>query len=386
MFPVFSREYMSTERRPSLGFIACLLLWIGLLVFGLWPFDFLPGNKVRWVGNGPGIIFDHYGQVYSLDRWSLQPSHAQGPRKFSFEFWLTPQAGYETFSAVFCVCTSKGRTDLMVAESGPDLVVVGHFRKRDGTSALHYLWYDGAAMTGERRFLTMTSGPEGTVLYLDGKPLQPDRYRDLLPENYSGQFFIGHSPSGEQGWRGIVLGLALYDRVLSAQEVAIHYRLWQESDIDPLKNARALYTFEEEPGNVIRNRAAASSPDLLIPQTFTRFRPEWLDFPHPLKRSDIRDAIVNIMGFIPFGFCLFLYLRITRDFSPARALWCAVLIGGLTSLAIEICQVFLPTRDSSALDLINNIIGSLAGSMLGRVASRRRHRLFDTAVAGDQSE
>jgi VanZ family protein len=355
---------MSTERWPSLGFIACLLLWIGLLVFGLWPFDFFPRNKVHRVGTGPGILFDHYGQVYSLGRWSLQPSQAEGPTKFSFEFWLTPQTGYETFSAVLCVCSRKGHTDLMVAESGPDLVVVGHFRKPDGTSALHYLWYDGAAMTGERRFLTMTSGPEGTVLYLDGKPLRPDRYQDLLPENYSGQLLIGHSPSGEQGWRGIVLGLALYDRVLSAQEVAIHYRLWQRNHIERLGNTRALYRFEEEPGNVIRNRAASSAPDLLIPQTFRRFRPEWLDFPHPLKRSDIRDAIVNIIGFIPFGFCLFLYLLITREFSPGRALWCAVLIGGLTSLAIEISQVLLPTRDSSALDLINNVIGTLAGSAL----------------------
>ena len=67
--------------------------------------------------------------------------------------------------------------------------------------------------------------------------------------------------------------------------------------MDSLENARALYTFEEDPGNVIRNRAASSAPNLLIPQTFRRFRPEWLAFPHPLKHSDIRDAIVNIMGF-----------------------------------------------------------------------------------------
>ena len=355
---------MSTERRPSLVFIACLLLWIGLLVFGLWPFDFFPRNKVLWVDTGPGIIFDHYGQVYSLGRWSVQPLPTEGPTKLSLEFWLAPQAGYETFSAILCVCSSRGQSDLIVAESGPDLVVVGHFRKRDGTSALRYLWYDGAAVTGERRFLTMTSGPEGTVLYLDGKPLRPDRYQDLLSENYSGQLLIGHSPSGEQGWRRIVLGLALYDRLLSAQEVAIHYRLWQENDMERLKNARALYTFEEEPGKVIRNGATSSAPDLLVPQTFRRFRPRVAGLSPPFKRSDIRDAMVNILGFIPFGFCLFLYLRMSRDFSVTRALWCAVLIGGLTSLAIETSQVFLPTRDSSALDLINNIIGSIAGSAL----------------------
>jgi len=220
----------------------------------------------------------------------------------------------------------------------------------------------------------MTSGPDGTVLYLDGKPLRPDRYQNLVPETYSGQLLIGHSPSGEQGWRGIVLGLALYERVFSAQ-VATHYRFWQENHMDSLENARALYTFEEEPGNVIRNRAASPAPNLLAPQTFRRFRPEWLAFPHPLKRSDIRDAIVDISGFIPLGFCLFLYLRLSGEFSQSGALWCAVLIGGLTSLAIELSQVFLPTRHSSALDLINNIIATMAASMLGRVASRRRHRL-----------
>ena len=41
-------------------------------------------------------------------------------------------------------------------------------------------------------------------------------------------------------------------------------------------------------------------------------------------------------------------------------------------------QYLLPvtnTERSVDLDLINNIIATMAGSMLGRVASRRRHRL-----------
>ena len=85
---------------------------------------------------------------------------------------------------------------------------------------------------------------------------------------------------------------------------------------------------------------------------------------------------MNIMGFIPFGFCLFLYLRITRGFLPRRALWCAVLIGGLTSLAIEISQVFLPTRDSSALDLINNVLGTLIGSSVMMAMHERWYRFL----------
>jgi hypothetical protein len=68
--------------------------------------------------------------------------------------------------------------------------------------------------------------------------------------------------------------------------------------MDSLENARALYTFEEAQETSFET-ATTSAPDLLIPQTFRRFRPEWLGFPHPQKRSDIRDAIVNILGSYP---------------------------------------------------------------------------------------
>jgi len=77
---------MFSESRPSLGLIPCLLLWIGLLVFGLWPFDFFLRNKVLWVDTGSGIVSDHYGQVYSVGRWSLQPSQDQGQSSFPLSF------------------------------------------------------------------------------------------------------------------------------------------------------------------------------------------------------------------------------------------------------------------------------------------------------------
>ena len=362
---------MSSDSWPSLRLITCLLLWIGLLLFGLWPFNFFPPNKVVWDHSSQGLVFDHYGQIYSLGEWAMQPSPAEGRKQFSLEFWLQPQAGYQTYSDILCICSRGVDSDLIVGESGPDLVVIAPFRNRDGTTSKRSLWFDGAAEKVELRFLTVTSGPEGTVLYLDGKPWHADRYRDLLPERYSGQLVMGHSLSGEQGWRGVVHGLALYDHALSVQEVAVHYSHWQQNEIEQLRTAAALYTFEAHTGNLIRNRAASSAPDLIIPLTFRRFRLKPLEFPHPLKRSDIRDAMVNVLGFVPFGFYLYLYLRTVRDFSAKKAALCAISIGAVTSLTIELSQVFLPTRDSSALDLMNNIIGTLAGSLVAGLASGR---------------
>jgi len=51
-------------------------------------------------------------------------------------------------------------------------------------------------------------------------------------------------------------------------------------------------------------------------------------------------------------------------------------IGGLTSLTIEISQVFLPTRDSSALDLINKVLGTLMGSSVMMAMHERWYRFF----------
>ena len=51
-------------------------------------------------------------------------------------------------------------------------------------------------------------------------------------------------------------------------------------------------------------------------------------------------------------------------------------IGGLTSLTIEISQVFLPTRDSSALDLINNVLGTLIGSSVMMAMHERWYRFL----------
>jgi glycopeptide antibiotics resistance protein len=102
---------------------------------------------------------------------------------------------------------------------------------------------------------------------------------------------------------------------------------------------------------------ALAAPDLFIPTRFEPFPPKILEFPHPFKKSDVEDTIINTVGFIPFGFLL-------TVFSKGKAVLLSVILGAITSLFIELAQVLLPTRDSSALDLINNVIGTLAGSVV----------------------
>jgi glycopeptide antibiotics resistance protein len=89
-----------------------------------------------------------------------------------------------------------------------------------------------------------------------------------------------------------------------------------------------------------------------------------LELPHPFKRSDVVDSVVNILGFVPFGFLFCAYIQDIQHHSAARGILCAVIVGALTSLGIELLQIFLPSRDSSLLDLLNNTLGMTLGSVL----------------------
>lgn len=109
---------------------------------------------------------------------------------------------------------------------------------------------------------------------------------------------------------------------------------------------------------------------------------------YPLPYYNIAfDNAVNILAYMPYGFALALV--------PRR--WgglCAVLFAGLTSLSMELIQLYLPNRISSNLDLICNTLGAAMGAFLalnplalalGRWGKRWRDRHFYAGWVTDYS-
>jgi VanZ family protein len=357
---------MATDRYPNLLFFSCLVLWFGLMLAGLWPFNFRPRNRVNWLPAARGVHFDQYGQIYSHSPLRLRSASAietSGPG-FTLELGVSPPATYATISTILCVCDPAQKRDLTLEQWGAFLMVHGYFHDVTSGETLDSLWLGHVNSIERPAWITVTSGPKGTVVYVDGKPRNSLRYKALLPESDSGSLLLGNSPSGGPAWSGYIFGLAFYDRPLAPNEVAADYQIWLSGKTEQLKSALALYTFDEDKGSLVHNRAVSSAPDLFIPARFEQFRPKILEFPHPLKKSDVQDTILNILGFIPFGFLLMLYLHHVKRYRTANAALLSVTAGAITSLFIELAQVLLPTRDSSALDLINNVVGTLAGSLL----------------------
>src|SRR5207247_6704338 len=72
--------------------MVCQLMWIGLLVAGLWPFNFFPKNRVGWLGDTNGVRFSRDGQIYSKDFWKVSSPNApwDDGHSWSLELWLEP--------------------------------------------------------------------------------------------------------------------------------------------------------------------------------------------------------------------------------------------------------------------------------------------------------
>ena len=82
------------------------------------------------------------------------------------------------------------------------------------------------------------------------------------------------------------------------------------------------------------------------------------------------DLVANGLGYLPFGALVFGSLVRTGN-APWPSFGAAVVLGGLLSFTMEFVQNFLPMRVSSNVDLGLNLLGTLAGAVLGFRAHAR---------------
>lgn len=125
-----------------------------------------------------------------------------------------------------------------------------------------------------------------------------------------------------------------------------------------------MHVFDQDPGLRIEDLSPAHPPALIIPEWFQAPRPgilvpPWESF--RLDGIDWNDILINIAGFLPFGFFYFLHRRAVRPGHRLRNVWRVLWVSGALSLSIELVQVFLPSRSSSATDVLCNVLGALLG-------------------------
>lgn len=348
----------STETFRRIAFF----VWLAIIAATLWPFNPVPRNDVSWLPQANGIHFGKNGLVLSSQDF---PATAQSEgHPCSLEILLRPASETDVHTFLIFYLADHPQA-LELRQWGRQLLIFRRVRGPHGRVSSSEIDVDHVFQRGKSVWLTVTSGPRGTSVYLNGE-LAQSAGGFHLPENaFAGQLVLGSSPLTFDPWSGDVSALGLYRNELSALQVRQHYLSGIPTglSLEDLQNAVAVYGFAEHDGPTIHNEVA-NAPWLTIPAHFQvphkplllvpwrEITPLWLY---------VDDIARNILGFVPLGIAVYLYFLRKRKNNAAIL---TIFVGFATSLSIEIIQAYIPQRFSGVTDIITNTSGAALGVLL----------------------
>ena len=359
-------------RKNIHGFL-CLIFVVVIMVAGLWPFNFWPENKVRWLKNQNGIQFFGQAIIFTL------PPAPSTLHPFSIEIWLQPGKESYNYAARILSFYDQQRTEnITLSQWKSTFITQGRIKNRH-PERYPKIGVKDALLKGVKRFFTITSGPEGIKIYIDGELTgkYPKFNLFLVNEGNIGQLILGNSPTGNQYWTGNLLDLAIYNRSLTEEQVLKSFENWEKNKKSPLQKEEgivSIYLFDERSGTLAYDHV--SGHHLVIPSTFEPLQKTILALPWKdlgLNRSYFMDILINILGFIPFGFLFSTYVRLRKSRSTYRIFLISILLAGCISLFIELIQVYLPTRTSQLTDILTNTFGAFLGGIVFHLYDHKRH-------------
>jgi VanZ like family len=361
----------ATRKKRRLG-ILCGITITAILAATLWPFNPLPPNQVRWLTEANGISFDGPGLVISDEL--LRAGENLTQQSCTLELLLRP-AAVKSLYTILSFYTPNHPGQFLVRQ-WTDGLLVSHDVADDRNKMIkrRKIDVDHAFEVGKILLVTIVSGPNGTVVYKNGRQAKFFRTFTISPSELSGQIVMGTSPVEYQPWLGEVRGLAIYSSGLTPAQVFEHYKAWTEgSGVNTSEpDTVALYRFTERAGNRLHN-AAQAGPDLEIPKNFTV--PHKALLKSPVKEFEaswgyVKDILLNVGGFVPLGFVVCAYLALGR--SRGKAVFFTIFAAGMLSIAIEILQAYIPRRFSGTTDIITNTLGATLGAALAHPGAVRR--------------
>jgi hypothetical protein len=358
---------MNSNKRKANELLAAALslcVFVIILIAGFWPLH-VPVNDVRWLGDQNGLEFGRYGSVLTAGpirtrdqnnpsatlEILLEPAHIDG-RGTILAFDASAHPG-EAFSL------RQQRDALVIRRNNVD---------PQGISRTGLVQIDDVFKQKEPVLLTICL--EGLVasVYENGVLVKASPFSRTW-NDLTGRLVLANSPTSNNSWSGTIRGLAIYQQALTASQVTADYAAWMAKGkpiLTPDKDAAGEYLFDERSGAFAHNRLDPAT-DLTIPHHYFILHPAFLTLPWRRYHRGLgywQDNAINLVGFIPFGLCVFASLSQVRGMRHPGAI--TIILGFLTSLIIEVLQVFLPTRTSDSTDLITDTVGTAIGVMVCR--------------------
>lgn len=363
MEDVYIREQFAILEDRKKTKALCVVAVVAVLIATLWPFNPFPQNGVTWLQGTNGLKFDKSAVVVSDG--PLNPVETESTESYTVELLLRP-ARTRSACTIMAVYKADSSKQFLVRQWSDGLIAT-HDASVDSDSTrtikfdVNHVFHSGRLV-----LVTISSGTNGTTVYLDGQPVQSIPGFRISRSELSGQIVLGTSPASYQQWSGELRGLAIYSKELTPADAILHYRQWTDPNggRPDLSGAISRYTFAEVGGNKVHNQVA-SEPDLKIPAAFSVPYKSFLESPATEFRANwkyARDLLTNIVGFVPLGLIVCAYFAWTR--SRWKAILIATVACGTFSFVIEVLQYYIPRRGSGITDIITNTLGAALGAAL----------------------
>ena len=348
--------------------VACLASLALILAATLWPFRMAPRNGVALDGSGKGVRFKSNGIIRSVrDFGGAGDSQSVA---CSLEMYFQPEST-DSLGTMLQFYREDRHANFVLRQFLDGILIFRNVMDERGRQRQVEVDVDHILSKDKPILVTLTSGPSGLAAYTNGKLVERHAAQRIPCKNLTGELFIGTAASEQDGWEGYFLGLAIYEKELTAAQVRSNATLWLAGDHDgwDADGVAARYFLVPDANGRIVNEAGGG-PELEIPATYNVphkifLKPMWEEF--NAGRDYVEDLIRNILGFVPLGIVLFAYLSIGRNAGSATRI--AVIIGAVTSLTIEILQSYIPPRKSGMTDILTNTLGTAIGAMIARTAA-----------------
>lgn len=354
----------------------------GLLFVGLWPFDPSPKNRAYWIPNEEGLYFDGQNRRWKLSvggiAYTPSPLSSSKPalsEKFSFTIDILLRPALEVTSGVPHILgfiDSAGEESFYLGQWKQSLIVRWFTYDESGRRWRKEIGVRDALMKGKTQRLTLVSNGTTCGIYVNGGLAKSFQDVALIGERESIRGYslvVGNSREVKGPWTGAVVALKVYERALTESEIAKD----RDGGRQSVSNETLIvsYALDKSHSTIVPdlsdNKNTLSVPERV---SLTNSILAWPDWRNQKDSSPVPDIVVNILGFVPFGF-LFAFWREQADGSRRWRSWLfAILVGGLISLAIEVTQAFIPARDSNMADVICNTGGAVLGAGFGVLGTK----------------
>jgi VanZ family protein len=347
----------------------------------LWPFDFgfLHKNNVKWARDADGVIFDA-GQIMSTAPSKSLLNKILSGKGLSIELWVSSQIDNQSGPArIITYSADMLERNFTVGQEKNGLVVRLRTMYTDDNGLYPHVEVPGVFTSKEIQHIVITYDFKGLSIFINGtlQLREPAPVGGLDNWDPSYHLVFGNEATGNRPWIGRIFYAAIYNRPITESEISQHYKndRWfhknkNQDNLSKDTGIVARYFFNEGKGDRVQDSSGNSNPiDLAIPAVIQSKNRSYLSPTFKFSARDLefyKDIFLNVFAFIPLGFFFHAFLRMRFGISM-KVSAVVLILGGVFTICIESMQYFSATRDSSMLDVINNLMGVFLGIALDRL-------------------